>query len=1361
MIAARRILAVVALVAGMMAGAAGAAQSARGDETTISADLQRDGWDPNEPGLSPAVVAGGTFGKLFSTAVSGQVYAQPLVAGDSVIVATENDWVYSLNAETGAINWSRSLGRPWPSTVAGCEDLTPNIGITSTPVYDPSTGAVYVVAELDNAANAYAPGIDLFAVDAASGAVDWNVPVQGAPVNDPARPFDPLTERQRASLLLLDGSVYMGFASYCDYQPYVGYVAGVNTATRALTMWTDESGSTDSQGGIWQSGGGLMSDGPGRIFVATGNGVSPAPGRGTSPPGELGDSVVRLGVEPGGSLVAEDFFAPANAPVLAANDQDFGSGGPVALPFGTSAHPHLLMEAGKDGRIFLLDRDNLGGRGSTTDDPVYVTPIAYAGQGGHPAAFAGSGGADYLYYHGGIDFTRAFKFNTVTAALTDAGHTPDQFRGGSGSPVITSDGTDPASAVMWEENTGGEYTADGTLEAFDAIPAAGGQLTMIWSAPIGAANKFAVPATDSGRVYVGTADGHVIGFGAPDKAPLTGKPLAFGQLAVGSSSCGAATVTATAAVTVTGVTQSSASAPDPFAVNQPNGCVAAVAFPQTLAPGQTLTVPVTFAPTAPGGATGALAFATTTHDFSTVDVSVSGTGTRTGFFASPTSLEFGTVPTGSGFSLKTVVTNGGTAAETVTSAAAPTGPFTVSGLPATGTSIPPAGSVTLTVTFRPAAAAGDTGSLSVTGSLGGTVATVSLVGTGVTGRGALSASPASVSFGPVPFGQQSATAVTISDVGNLPMTISGFSAPTVPFGTPVPVPARITLGPGDTAVLPVTFTPQSLGTARGSYTLTASDGRNPPQRLTIAVTGTGAGTVPRSAVAVPSPGGGWTVNGSAQLIGAALRLTPAVNGRTGSAVYYQPVPGNGLHATFTARMGGGSGADGLTFAMLDAARATSASLGAGADKLGFGGLPGVAVALDTFPSPSVGIVTGQTRTGLVYAARTTRVPDLRRGAHVVGVTVTGSRVAVTIDGKPAVTASVPMPPTVLAAFTGGTGGRNDDHDVSGVAIHSGVWRSPPPGGGWSYNGSAVMAGPDTRLTGAVKSQAGSVVYPVPVSPNGLRARFNVQIGGGTGADGMTFALLNPATASTAHGSGGSGLGYAGLSGVAVVFDTHQVRGYPSSNFAAIATGASRGVLRLASSVSEIGALRAGTHSVEVTVAGGVLTVYFDGAQILAQRVTLPRTVKLAFTGATGGLTDAHTVRDAAISIGASAWPAGPSSPAAASAPPAAATPPLPTVELVTSINFSEVLTDWAGMTLYRQIAACSNCAVRYHPLLLASGQRPHMPQLLPGRLGAVRLPDGSRQLTYNGVRLFTYSGDHFPGDTNGVSLSWDVVHPAA
>ena len=341
------------LLAAVMAGAGtgalpgGPVPSARADETTASQDLLRTGWDQSEPGLSPGTVGGTGFGQLFSTAVNGQVYAQPLVVGQSVIVATENNWVYSLNAVTGAVNWSVPLGPDWPSSALGCGDLTPNIGVTGSPVYDPSTGTLYLVAVVNDGPNVDQPHIDTFALNASTGAVQWKVPIQGSPSNDPSRPFNPLTERERPGLLLMNGSVYMAFGSYCDYSPYVGYVAGVNTSTKALTMWSDEAGVTDDQAGIWQGGDGLMSDGFGRIFVSTGNGVSPAPGAGTSPPAQLGDSVVRLGVTGDGTLAAQDYFSPANAPTLDANDQDLGSGGPVGLPFGTSTYPHLLVQAGK------------------------------------------------------------------------------------------------------------------------------------------------------------------------------------------------------------------------------------------------------------------------------------------------------------------------------------------------------------------------------------------------------------------------------------------------------------------------------------------------------------------------------------------------------------------------------------------------------------------------------------------------------------------------------------------------------------------------------------------------------------------------------------------------------------------------------------------------------------------------------------------------------------------------------------------------------------------------------------------------------------------------------------------------------
>ena len=357
---------------------------------------------PNEPNLSPTNVTASDFGSLFSTQLDGQIYAQPLVAAGTLIVATENDKVYGLDPVTGAIRWTDYVGPTWPASAIGCGDLTPNLGVTSTPVYDPASNAVYFTAKVNDGTDAEHPHWYMYAVDPATGAERAGFPVMiaGAPSNDPTTPFDPYTQNQRPGLLLLGGVVYAGFGSECDFGPYRGYVVGVSTSTAKITaMWTTEAGAGNTGAGIWQGGGGLVSDGPNRIILSTGNtadGVSPPAGPGSAPPGTLSQSVVRLQVNPDGSLSAADFFSPSNAPTLDLNDSDLGSGGPVALPasFGTSQYPDLLVEDGKDGRVFLLNRDNLGGRsqGPGGSDAVLGVTGPFKGRGVIPRSGAGTAG---------------------------------------------------------------------------------------------------------------------------------------------------------------------------------------------------------------------------------------------------------------------------------------------------------------------------------------------------------------------------------------------------------------------------------------------------------------------------------------------------------------------------------------------------------------------------------------------------------------------------------------------------------------------------------------------------------------------------------------------------------------------------------------------------------------------------------------------------------------------------------------------------------------------------------------------------------------------------------------------------------
>jgi hypothetical protein len=505
--------------------------------------------------------------------------------------------------------------------------------------------------------------------------------------------------------------------------------------------------------------------------------------------------------------------------------------------------------------------------------------------------------------------------------------------------------------------------------------------------------------------------------------------------------------------------------------------------------------------------------------------------------------------------------------------------------------------------------------------------------------------PASVNIGSVPLGQQGHASLVLTNDGNLPATITAAGALPAPFGITSPVDQGLPVNPGYDLDIPVTFSPASTGAVATTFQVGWTDaaGRH---TLRVPVSGTGVAAA-AGRTAVSPPGGGWTLNGSARMSGSSLVLTPAAAGQAGSAVYPVPEASGGLDVTFTAHIGGGTGGDGMTFSMLDAATQGPGALGGDGGNLGFGGLPGAAVTLDTRRNPGdpsanfIGIATGSAGGQVTYLATTsTGVPNLRAGSHVIGVRVSGRTITVSVDGQQDLSAALSLPPTVLLAFTGATGNATDTHTVSGAAVTVSGDQVPPPGGGWSFNGAAGMAGSDTELTQAVAGQAGAAVSTATYPAAGLHAQFDAQLGGGTGADGLTFALLNPASATAASLGDAAGLGFGGLSGVAVTLDTYRDAGYPSANFAAISLGRnSHGLLAFQVYVRAIAPLRTGTHivTVSVTAAGGtdVLIVALDGQQILQHaEPRLSRMVRLAFTSGTTRQTDVHTVRDVAISTAA-------------------------------------------------------------------------------------------------------------------------------
>ncbi len=336
---------------------------------TNAGDDLRTGWYPNA-GVSPEDVTGGTFGQLWSAPVDGQVYAQPLAVTpsggsqrDTVIVATETNNVYGLNASNGNQLWTNKLGTPWNPQDVGCADITPSIGTTATPVIDPSTNTVYLTHKTYDSSGAAVWYLD--ALDVTTGVERSGFPVQlsGTADNDPSLSFHAKDEQQRPGLLLMNGVVYAGFGGHCDYSPWEGWVFGVSVAGQITARWVDNPAGDGA--GIWQSGVGLMSDGPGTLLLTTGNGGAPsAAAPGSSPPASFGESVIRLNVGEDGKLTPVDFFTPFDAGQLDYWDADFGSGGIVGLPdayFGTAAIPHLAVIVGKEGYVYLLNRDNLGG----------------------------------------------------------------------------------------------------------------------------------------------------------------------------------------------------------------------------------------------------------------------------------------------------------------------------------------------------------------------------------------------------------------------------------------------------------------------------------------------------------------------------------------------------------------------------------------------------------------------------------------------------------------------------------------------------------------------------------------------------------------------------------------------------------------------------------------------------------------------------------------------------------------------------------------------------------------------------------------------------------------------------------------
>ncbi len=834
---------------------------AKADVTTGANDNLRTGWYSDQANLSPGQVTGSNFGQLFKANVNGQVYAQPLVSQGTLLVVTETNNVYGLDPVTGAQKWTKALGTPFNAAQPpiSCGDLAPYVGITGTPVIDPATNIAYFTSKAYVSGTSGPATYSMYAIHVDTGQLVAGFPVQiqGTASNAPTHTFSPVTELQRPGLLLLNGVVYAAFGGHCDRKPFEGWVAGVSTSGKLTTMWTDEASddqSTYPDGGIWQSGGGLVSDGPGQIIFASGNGNTPPPNtpgkpvQGSPVVGALGQSVARLTVQGDGSLKATDFFSPYDSANLNQTDSDLGSGSPVELPsqyFGTSTYPHVLLEVGKQGNLYLMDANNLGGigMGSGGGDAVINRVGGVGGVWGKPGVWPGDGGYVYISSAqggGGTGRLEAYKYGldgSGNPIFSLAGTTPktDLFGFGSSSPVITSSGTVSGSAVVWVV-----WAADGTganaqLRAYSPVPV-NGTMQLLQSWPIGTSSKFNSPGVSNGRVYVGTRDGTVFGFGSPVASPLTGNPIGFPTTIIGKSSTATATFTASAAETVTAFNITGSG----FSVG-----TSTPALPATLAAGATISVPVTFAPTGQPGLYSGTLTATTSIGTSNFSVSGNAESSSATVSASPTSISFGGVAINGGSASQTVTfTNGGAQPLTVNSATLPTAPFSVTGLPANGSTIAADSSVTATVTFAPTAVGSFTDDLVLNTSAG--PADVPLSGSGGQAQ-KLQITPMSTNFGNVSVGGKAVASFSVANTGGVNLTITKSKPPaaSVGFNAVTTLAEGTTIPPGKSVTETVTFSPTTTGAVSDTWIINSDDGSGIQQ---VNFTGTG---VP--AVATPQP----------------------------------------------------------------------------------------------------------------------------------------------------------------------------------------------------------------------------------------------------------------------------------------------------------------------------------------------------------------------------------------------------------------------------------------------------------------------------------------------------------------------------
>jgi hypothetical protein len=498
------------------------------DVTTYHFDNARDGLNAQETVLTPANVNSTTFGKLGFFPSDGLVDAQPLylaglnVGGSSTNVlymATEHGSLYAFNADTpqAAPLWKTSLlgvGEV-PSDAHNCGQITPEIGITSTPVIDRAKGTIFAVAMSKDTGGAYHQR--LHALSLTTGAelsgspieISGSYPGTGANTHGGNVIFYPGQYAERAGLLLLNGAIYLSWTSHCDDGAYTGWVMAYSETTLQQTSIINLT-PNGSDGSIWMAGNGLAADASGNIYFLDANGTMDLSFDSNGFPShqDYGNAMMKLSTA-GGKLAVADFFEPYNSIAESAADIDMGSGGAMLLPDLADASGkvrQLIVGAGKDKNIFVGDRDNLGKFNQKTADNSNLyqdLPNTLAnGAWSSPAYFNGT-----VYYASQNDALKAFPITQAKLATTPSSQSAVVFPYPGSTPSVSADGTQ--NGIVWAvESNGGQanvlHAYDATnvsREFYNSNQAVGGRDSF------GNGNKFITPVIVDGKVFVGTPTG--------------------------------------------------------------------------------------------------------------------------------------------------------------------------------------------------------------------------------------------------------------------------------------------------------------------------------------------------------------------------------------------------------------------------------------------------------------------------------------------------------------------------------------------------------------------------------------------------------------------------------------------------------------------------------------------------------------------------------------------------------------------------------------------------------------------------------------------------------------------------------------